>query len=62
MSNIQSTEQRKELRKLKIQARNNLTAVQREIFSRQIVVQILASEEFQKAKTVMIYREVKGEA
>lgn len=58
---MMNKEQRKQLRKQKIQARNNLTAEQREIFSRQIVDRILASKVFQEAETIMIYRTVKGE-
>ena len=52
---------RTELRKLKIQARNNLSPAEREKFSKQIVEQILGSKEFQHASTIMLYRAIKGE-
>ena len=52
---------RNKLRKSKIQARNNLTSAKRNKFSQQIVEQILASDAYQKAQNIMIYRAVKGE-
>lgn len=54
-------EDKKQLRKSKIQARDNLSPEEREAFSGQIVERILASKEFQKAKTIMIYRATRGE-
>ena len=53
--------ERNELRKLKIQARNNLSTVEREAFSMQIVERILASNAFQKAQKILIYKAIKGE-
>lgn len=50
-----------ELRKSKIQARNNLTPKERKDFSEQIVQQILSSDAFRKAKNIMIYKATKGE-
>ena len=52
---------RNELRKLKIQARNNLTFEERDKFSQQIVEKILLSGVYQKAQNIMIYRAIKGE-
>jgi 5-formyltetrahydrofolate cyclo-ligase len=54
-------EERKQLRKEKIQARNQLTAEERERLSKSIVERILSSEEFQRAETIMLYRGIKGE-
>ena len=56
-----TSEERKQLRKSKIQARDQLAPKQREIYSRQIVEHILGSKAFQEAQTIMIYRAVKGE-
>ena len=55
------SESRKELRKSKIQARNSLSREDRERFSAVISERIAASEVFQRAKTVLIYRATKGE-
>lgn len=52
---------RNELRKSKIQSRNNLTSAERNKFSQQIVEQILLSDAYQKAQNIMLYRAVKGE-
>ena len=52
---------RKKLRKEKIEARESLTKEERDTYSAQIVQRILASSEFQKAQTVMIYRGIRGE-
>lgn len=52
---------RNELRKLKIQARNNLSFEERDKFSQQIVEKILLSGAYQKAQNIMIYRAIKGE-
>ena len=52
---------RNELRKSKIHARNNLTFAERDNFSQQIVEKIFASNAYQKAQNIMIYRAVKGE-
>ena len=52
---------RNELRKSKIQARNNLAPEERKKFSQQIVEQILLSDAYQKSPNIMIYRAVKGE-
>ena len=54
-------EERKLLRKQKISARDSLSRSEREAFSMQIAERILASKEFQEAKTIMIYRATKGE-
>ncbi|MBR3761521.1 MAG: 5-formyltetrahydrofolate cyclo-ligase [Lachnospiraceae bacterium] len=54
-------EDRKQLRKSKIQARDKLSPDEREALSGQIVERIVASKEFQKAKTIMIYRATRGE-
>lgn len=54
-------EERKALRKSKIAARNALSPEERDQLSEQLVKQILASEEFRNAKTVMIYKGIKGE-
>ena len=52
---------RNELRKNKIQVRNNLTSAEHDKFSQQIVEQILLSDAYHKAQNIMIYRAVKGE-
>ena len=52
---------RKWLRKEKIRARDALTPEERERRSEQIVRRILDSDEFRAAKTVMLYRAVRGE-
>lgn len=52
---------RNELRKLKIQARNNLSSAERDKFSKQIVGRVLASDAYHKAQNIMVYRAVKGE-
>ncbi len=51
-----------QLRKSKIQARNSIPAAEREALSLKISEQICASDEFQNANTVMLYKAVKGEA
>ena len=55
------SDNRKELRKSKIQARNSLSPEERERLSAVISERIAASEVFQRAKTVLIYRATKGE-
>lgn len=52
---------RANLRKEKIACRNALSIEERDALSRKIVEQILASREFQEAKTVMIYKGIRGE-
>ena len=52
---------RKWLRKEKIRAREALNYELREEKSRQISANLLASPEFRRAKTIMVYRGVKGE-
>ena len=52
---------RKELRKSKIQARNSLSPEERERLSAIISEKIATSEVFKNAKTVLIYRATKGE-
>lgn len=52
---------RSELRKSKIAARNSLSQAQREEYSGKIVSKIIESEEFKRAKTILIYRAVKCE-
>ncbi len=54
-------EDRKQLRKSKIQARDNLSPEERKRLSRQIVDQILGAKVFHEAKTIMLYRAVRGE-
>ncbi len=49
------------LRKSKIQARDNLSVGKRRELSQKIVERILASQEFRTAKTVMIYKGIRGE-
>lgn len=53
--------ERQALRKEKIKARNDLGIEAREVLSRQIVERVILSEEFQLAKTVMVYRGIRGE-
>ena len=55
------SDNRKELRKSKIQARNSLSPEERERLSAVISERIVTSEVFQRAKTVLIYRATKGE-
>lgn len=50
------------LRRAGIDARDALSGEERERLSRLIVEQIVASPEFRQAKTVLLYRAVKGEA
>ena len=50
-----------DLRKNKIQARNNLSKEERTFFSEQISERILCSDIFQKSQNIMIYRAIKGE-
>lgn len=52
---------RSDLRKAKIAARDNLSVEERAELSKKIVDQILASAEFQQAKTVMLYKGIRGE-
>ena len=52
---------RQDLRKEKIKARESLTQEERDFRSKEVVEHILALDEFQKAKTVMIYRGIRGE-
>lgn len=52
---------RKWLRKEKIRVRDSLTPDQREELSRQTVERILVSEQFKKARTVLLYRATRGE-
>ena len=52
---------RRWLRKAKIQARDSLSAEERAEKSERIVQRVLQSREFQEAKTVMLYRAVRGE-
>ena len=52
---------RKELRKSKIQARNNLSPEDRQTFSAQISERVVTSELFRNAGTILIYRATKGE-
>ena len=52
---------RKELRKSKIQARNSLSPEERERLSAIISDRIASSEIFKNAETVLIYRATKGE-
>ena len=53
--------QRKALRKEKVKARESLTPEQRQEKSRRICENILNTPEFRAARTVMIYKFVKGE-
>lgn len=55
------SDNRKELRKSKIQARNSLSQEDRERLSAVISERIANSYTFQRAKTVLIYRATKGE-
>lgn len=52
---------RKWLRSRKIKARDDLTPEERRERSRRICEQILASPEYRRAKTVMLYRHTRGE-
>lgn len=52
---------RAQLRRLGIQARNTLEPETRRMYSRQIVQRIAADPRFQAAKTVMVYRALPGE-
>ena len=54
--------QKKELRQSKIRARNSLSEEERQRKSASISEKIASSEVYKKAKTVLIYRAVKGEA
>ncbi|MGN0244313.1 MAG: hypothetical protein ACI4CT_09670, partial [Lachnospiraceae bacterium] len=54
-------EERKKLRKSKIQARDSFSTEARGQLSKKIADQILASEEFQQSETVLIYRGIRGE-
>ncbi len=58
---MEKSEARKALRKEKIRARDALTPQEREEKSRAICANILKTPEYAKAKTVMIYKFVKGE-
>lgn len=58
---IEETIYRKRLRRTKIDARDSLTPEQREKSSRQAVERILAFEGFRQAKTVLLYRAIRGE-
>ncbi len=49
------------LRREKIDARNALTAIEREELSERICKHILGSERFKRAKTVMLYKATRGE-
>lgn len=49
------------LRKEKIKARESFTKEERELLSQQIVERILESNEFRAAKTIMVYRGIRGE-
>ena len=53
---------RQELRKMKIQARDSLSPAQRTELSARIVENILRAPEFIGARTIMLYRAVRGEA
>ena len=54
-------EERQDLRKAKIQARESLHTTERKMHSQQIAERILASKEFQEAEKIMIYRGIGGE-
>ena len=54
-------EERTALREEKIKARDSLTIEEREGLSKRIVDRVIASREFQQAKTIMIYRGIRGE-
>ena len=56
-----NSEERNLLRKSKIKARDSYSAEERQTLSEKVVAQILASSEFQQAKTVMIYKGIRGE-
>ncbi|MBQ8662793.1 MAG: 5-formyltetrahydrofolate cyclo-ligase [Eubacterium sp.] len=53
--------ERKILRKIKVQARDRFSTEERELLSKKIVDQILASNEFQQARMIMIYKGFRGE-
>ena len=55
-------ELRKAIRKDKIKARDSYTVEERMALSESICKNILSSEEYKKAKTIMIYKAVRGEA
>ena len=52
---------RQTLRKEKIKARESFTKEERDFLSQKIVERILDMREFQEAKTIMIYRGIRGE-
>lgn len=54
-------QERRALRKAKIQARESLHINERETQSQQIAERILTSKEFQKSNKIMIYRGIGGE-
>ena len=54
-------EERQDLRKAKIQARESLHTTEIKMHSQQIAERILASKEFQEAEKIMIYRGIGGE-
>lgn len=56
-----TSEERKLLRKLKIKERESLSISERTALSKKIAERILASPEFQNAKTIMLYRGIRGE-
>ena len=56
-----SPEERKELRKSKIAARDALTPEERRDMSREIVSKVVESSEFIEARTVLIYHATRGE-
>lgn len=56
-----TSEERKLLRKSKIKERDSLSISERTALSKKIVDRILASPEFQHAKTIMLYRGIRGE-
>ncbi len=53
--------EQKTLRKEKISARNNISPMENACFSASIIDKIIVSEVYAKAKTIMLYRSVKGE-
>lgn len=54
-------EQKKELRKRGIQARNLLTSEKRTTYSVRIAEQVISLDEFQRAHTILIYKATAGE-
>lgn len=52
---------RKWLRKKKIKARDSLAKEERESLSKQLAANLVATQEFRQAKTVLIYRATRGE-